>query len=156
MNRTLAAASGLAAITAAIHIFMGGTSVVDPLLASTLATRPKLVLHAVWHMGSVALALSAVALLIGALPRHADASRYLVLFVSALWCCFAGAFLVVIAIQPDSGWLVRLPQWTLLLPVGLLGLWAGTRSREQADAKHGDPALRRPQPGAGPRRGSTA
>jgi hypothetical protein len=103
MNRTLAAASGLAAITAAIHIFMGGTGVVDPLLASALDIWPKLVLYAVWHMGSAALCLSAIALFIGALPRHADASRYLILFISALWCCFAGAFLAVVAIQPDSG-----------------------------------------------------
>ncbi|QDL97967.1 hypothetical protein [Rhodopseudomonas palustris] len=129
MNRTLAAASGLAALAAAIHIIMGGNGVVDPLLASMLESWPKQVLYAVWHMGSVALALSSVALLIGGLPRHAVAARYLVLFVSVLWCCFAGVFLAVIAIQPEPGWLFKLPQWALLLPVGLLGLWASVRTR---------------------------
>ncbi|ABD07466.1 conserved hypothetical protein [Rhodopseudomonas palustris HaA2] len=128
MNRTLAVASALAAITAFIHIFMGSRGVVDPLLASTLETWPKLVLHAVWHMGSAALILSAVALFVGGLPRHAEASRYLVWFISVSWCCFAGVFLAIIALQPESGWLFKLPQWTLLLPVGLLGLWASART----------------------------
>ncbi|WP_322517091.1 hypothetical protein SR870_05900 [Rhodopseudomonas palustris] len=128
MNRLLAAASGLAAIAAAIHIFMGGSGVVDPLLTSTLEIWPKLVLYAVWHMGSAALCLSAAALFIGGLPRHANASRYLVWFISVLWCCFAGVFLAIIAGQPESGWLFKLPQWTLLLLVGLLGLWASFRT----------------------------
>jgi hypothetical protein len=32
--------------------------------------------------------------------------------------------LVVAAVQPENSWLLKLPQWALLLPVGLLGLWA--------------------------------
>lgn len=124
MNRPLIIAAFLAAVTAAIHIFAGGADVAAPLLASSMAEEPKLTLYAVWHMASVALTLSAVALFVGSLPRHAQASRYLVLFVSALWGAFGVVFLVVVAMQPDSGWLLKLPQWILLLPVGVLGLWA--------------------------------
>lgn len=124
MNRLLVIAALLAAFTAAAHIFAGGTDVAVPLLASSIAEEPKLTLYAVWHMASVTLAMSAVALFVGSLPRHAYAARYLVLFVSALWCAFGVVFLVVVAIQPENGWLLKLPQWLLLFPVGLLGLWA--------------------------------
>jgi hypothetical protein len=79
-------------------------------------------------MASVALALSAPALFVGGLPRHAQAARYLVLFVSALWCAFGAVFLIVVAVQPESGWLLRLPQWSLLLPVGALGFWGAART----------------------------
>lgn len=124
MNRLLLIAALLAGFTAAVHIFAGGADVAAPLLASSMAGEPKLTLYAVWHMASVALAMSAAALFIGSLPRHAHSARYLVLFVSALWCAFGVVFLTVVAIQPESGWLLKLPQWVLLLPVGLLGLWA--------------------------------
>lgn len=133
MNRLLVIAALLAAFTAAVHIFAGGLDVAAPLLTSTLSGEPKLTLYAVWHMVSVALATSAIALFIGSLPRHAKASRYLVLFVSGLWCAFGIVFLIVIAIQPEHGWLFKLPQWILLLPVGFLGLWGSSNlSLEEA------------------------
>lgn len=135
MNRPLLVAALLAAFTAAVHAFAGGQDVAAPLLASTLAEVPKRTLHAVWHMASVVLALSAPALFVGSLPRHAAAARYLVLFVSALWCAFAAVFLIVVAVQPDGGWLFRLPQWSLLLPVGALGFWGASRT-----ARSGNPA----------------
>lgn len=135
MNRLLVIAALLAAFTAAVHIFAGGEDVAAPLLASTLAGEPKLTLYAVWHMVSVVLAMSAVAFFVGSLPRHAHAARYLVRFVSTLWCAFGVVFLAVVAIQPEGGWLFKLPQWVLLLPVGLLGLWAvGSNAARQSRA----------------------
>lgn len=135
MNRLLAIAAFLAAFTAAVHIFAGGEDTAVPLLASTLAGEPKLTLYAVWHMASVTLAMSAIALFVGSLPRHAHPARYLVLFVSALWCVFGVVFLVVATLQPEGGWLLKLPQWVLLLPVGLLGLWgSGSNTGLQRDA----------------------
>ncbi len=127
MDRVLLVAALLAALTAALHIFAGGTDVAAPLLASAMEGEPKLTLYATWHMASVAMALSAVALVVGSLPRYALAARYLVLFISLLWCAFGGVFLLVALSQPGGGWLFKLPQWTLLLPVGGLGLWATRR-----------------------------
>lgn len=127
MNRPLVVAALLAAFTAAVHLFAGGPDVATPLLTSALADEPKLTLYAVWHMATVVLTISAVALFFAALPRHATAARYMVLFISALWCAFGIVFLVVIAIQPESDLLFKLPQWILLLPVGLLGLWGSGR-----------------------------
>jgi hypothetical protein len=131
MNRLLVIATILAAVTTAVHMLAGGPDVATPLLASSMAGEPKLTLYAVWHMVSVVLAMSVPALFIGGLPRHAHAARYLVLFVSALWCAFGLVFLGVVAIQPEGGWLFKLPQWVLLLPVGLLGLWGGSRTAPQ-------------------------
>lgn len=135
MNRTLIVTAFIAAFTAAVHIFAGGADIATPLLASALAAEPKLTLYAVWHMASVALVLSVVALFVGSLPRHAQASRYLVLFISVLWCAFGVVFLTIVLIQPESGWLFKLPQWVLLLPVGLLGLWSGANPPPQLTPK---------------------
>jgi hypothetical protein len=92
MNRLLFVASLLAAFTAIVRIFAGGEDVVSPLLASPIAGELKLTLYAVWHMASVALVMSGIALFIGSMPRHAYAARNLVLFVSALWCAFGVIF----------------------------------------------------------------
>jgi hypothetical protein len=137
MNRTLMVAAFIAAFTAAVHIFAGGADIAAPLLDSALAAEPKLTLYAVWHMASVVLALSTVALFVGSLPSHAQAARYLVLFISVLWCAFGVVFLIVVLIQPESGWLFKLPQWVLLLPVGLLGLWGGANPSLQLTPKSG-------------------
>ena len=142
MNRPLTIAALLAAFTAAVHIFAGGADTATPLLASSLDAEPRLTLYAVWHMASVALVLSAAALFVGALPRHAHAARYLVLFVSVLWCAFGVVFLAVIAIQPDSGWMLKLPQWAMLLPVGFLGLWAAGPNTALRGTPHDKTALR--------------
>ena len=62
------------------------------------------------------------------MPKHAQAARYLVLFISVLWIAFGVLFLAIVAIQPESGWLFKLPQWALLLPVGFLGLWGSANT----------------------------
>lgn len=123
MNLCLLIASLIAAFTTGIHVFLGGADVAAPLLLSTLADEPRLTLYVVWHMASLTLGLSAFALFIGSLPRYSQSARYLVLFISVLWLGFAVIFIVVALIQPGDGWLFKLPQWILLAPVGLLGLW---------------------------------
>jgi hypothetical protein len=127
MNRRLLAASLMAAFTTGVHVFMGGADIASPLLESTLAAEPRLTLYAVWHMASITLGLSAIAYFIAGLPRHEQSSRSLVVFVSALWLGFALIFVVIALIQPENGWLLKLPQWVLLAPVGLLGLWGSPK-----------------------------
>jgi len=124
MNKLLLSAAILAAITTAVHAFVGGNDVAAPLLASQLGEEPRLTLYAVWHMATVALGLSALAFFVGALPRYAAGSRSMVQFASVLWLAFGAVFVVVAATQPGSGLFFKLPQWVLLVPVGLLG-WRG-------------------------------
>jgi hypothetical protein len=100
MNKPLLIAALLTAFIAAVHLFAGGADVAAPLLASSLAEEPRLTLYAVWHLISVTLVLSAIALYVCALPQHAVAGRYLALFISVLWLCFGAIFLVVALTQP--------------------------------------------------------
>lgn len=132
MNRVLLVAALLAAVTAAIHIVLGGKDIASPLLASALATEPRLVLYACWHGISAALVLSAVGLFLAALPRFAAQCRAMVFAIALWWLAAAVTFLAVIATQPEDGLLWRLPQWMLLMPVGLLGLWAALRPPPRA------------------------
>lgn len=131
MNRPLLCAAVLASVTSAIHVFAGGDDIAAPLLASSLGEEPRLALYAVWHLVSVTLALSAGAYFFGALTRHVESSRSMVLFISILWICFGIVFLLVALTQPGEGLFFKIPQWILLLPVGLLGLWGGSVSHNR-------------------------
>jgi hypothetical protein len=129
MNKPLLIASLLTTFIAAIHLFAGGADVAAPLLASSLAEEPRFTLYAVWHLVTVTLVLSAIALYVSALPRHAAAARYLAVFISVLWLCFGLVFLVVAFTQPGEGLLFKLPQWILFIPVGAMGLWGSLRQK---------------------------
>lgn len=122
MNWLIILSGVLAACTAAVHIFAGGRDVARPLLASDLGETLKLTLYACWHLVSVALVLSSLALLadgIGAIGP----SKPMVGFICVSWLLFGMVFVfVTLGIAKPRG-LFRFPQWVLLLPVGVFGLW---------------------------------
>lgn len=136
MNKTLLFASLLATATTAIHALAGGNEVAAPLLASQLSEAPRLTLYAVWHMATVALGLSALAFFVGAIPRYSAGSRSMVQFASVLWLAFGAVFVLVAATQPGSGLFLKLPQWILLVPVGLLG-WLGANNSNEPNPLRG-------------------
>ncbi|MFD3934963.1 hypothetical protein ACFWSF_39400 [Streptomyces sp. NPDC058611] len=120
MNGWLLAAGITASGVAAAHIVGGHRDVVRPLLSCGLADEPKRVLHAVWHMVSIDLVLSAAVLVHLALADTTSATGPLAWFVAAHFLAYTAAFLVVTL---SVGWpkpLLRLPQWFLLLPVAAL------------------------------------
>lgn len=120
MNSWFLAAGITAVGVAAVHVIGGRRDVVRPLLSSGLADEPKRVLHAVWHMVSVDLALSGLALLYLSQKDGTPGTSLLAWFVAAHFIAYAAAFL---AITLSVGWprpLLRLPQWILLLPVAVL------------------------------------
>ena len=121
MNWFIISSGVLAAITAVIHIVAGGKEVAQPLLASSLDQVVKLTMYACWHLVSVALVLSALALL--ASGSDLITSPPMVAYISALWLLFGLVFLVVTLGVAKPRGLFRFPQWALLIPVGLLGLW---------------------------------
>ncbi|MFD7324789.1 hypothetical protein ACFV9D_27490 [Streptomyces sp. NPDC059875] len=114
-------AAGITAVgVTAVHIVGGRRDVVRPLLSCGLADEPKRVLHAVWHMVSVDLVLSGLALLYLSLTDGAPGTGLVAWFVAGHFIAYAAAFLVVTL---SVGWprpLLRLPQWILLLPVAVL------------------------------------
>ncbi|WP_236242091.1 hypothetical protein [Streptomyces sp. CC228A] len=124
MNGWLLAAGGIAAATALVHAAAGGRSVVLPLLGSEVAAEPKRTLHVVWHMVTADLLLSSVALLV--LACASAPSTPLVLFIAAQYLAYAAAFLTVTLAADWPRPLLRLPQWMLLLPVGVLALIGAT------------------------------
>ncbi|MET7874909.1 hypothetical protein [Streptomyces cyaneofuscatus] len=120
MNGWLLAAGTTALGVAAVHIVGGHRDVVRPLLSCGLADEPKRVLHAVWHMVSIDLVLSGLALLHLSLTDSTPETGLVAWFVAAHFIAYAAAFLVVTL---TVGWprpLLRLPQWILLLPVAAL------------------------------------
>ncbi|MFD9303448.1 hypothetical protein ACFWCB_12495 [Streptomyces sp. NPDC060048] len=120
MNGWLLAAGITALGVAAVHIAAGHRDVVRPLLSCGLADEPKRVLHAVWHMVSVDLVLSGLALLYLSLPDRTPGTGLVAWFVAAHFTAYAAAFLVVTLSVGWSRPLLRLPQWILLLPVAVL------------------------------------
>ncbi|MFF3455305.1 hypothetical protein ACFYXH_13415 [Streptomyces sp. NPDC002730] len=126
MNGWLLAAGVTAFGVAAAHIVGGHRDVVRPLLSCGLADEPKGVLRAVWHMVSVDLVLSAVALVHLSLTDGTSGSGLVAWFVAAHFIAYAAAFLVITLSVGWSKPLFRLPQWILLLPVAVLTV-AGAR-----------------------------
>lgn len=124
MNGKLLCAGLLALFTAAVHLVAGGRGIATPLLASTLADVPRITMYGVWHLVSLVLALSGAALLVAARPRALPAARWMVAFIGLLWLGFGLVVLGIAALQPGSGWWLKLPQWVLLMPVGALALAA--------------------------------
>lgn len=123
MNRTLLFTSILATFTAAVHIFVGTPEIQEPLLRSALPQEISLLLYACWHLVSVTLSLSALAFFISARANLAGSSRNMVKLVSYMWLCFGLVFIAIALLHSGVSMLLKLPQWTLLLPVGALGLW---------------------------------
>lgn len=120
MNGWLLAAGITALGVGAVHVIAGHRDVVRPLLSCGLADEPKRVLHAVWHMVSVDLVLSGLALLYLSLTDGSPGTGPVAWFVAAHFIAYAVAFLVITL---SVGWprpLLRLPQWILLLPVAAL------------------------------------
>ena len=124
MNRWLLGAGALALFTAAVHLVAGGHSVAAPLLASTLDEVPRITMYGVWHLVSLVLALSGVALLLSARPQALPPARWMVAFIGVLWLGFGVVMLCVAALEAGEGWWLKLPQWLLLMPVGALALAA--------------------------------
>lgn len=133
MNVKLLIAGLLALATTLIHIIAGGEDIASLLLATPMEEEAKLVLYAVWHMASVTLGFSSLLLLKSSLTRYMHKMLLLVRFIAFLWCSFGLIFLVVIAMQTTSGWLFKLPQWLLLLPVGLLSFWGSLQSSKSLE-----------------------
>lgn len=132
-DRILVAAATVAAGTTILHIFGGGPAIADPILDSDLEETVRLTGFVVWHMVTVVLGFSAIALGLAAGPNRPSGSRPLVAFISALWIAFGLVFMAV-SLTNGAGaelFFVELGQWVVLMPVGLLGLWSLRRS--QAD-----------------------
>lgn len=125
-NKTIMCAGLLALFTAAIHTFVGTPEIQQPLLQSGIDPNVALLLYACWHLVTVTLALSGLILMWSA--NNVQQARVVVLFVSVLWLAFGMVFIATAMLFGTWSTLLVLPQWMLLIPVGLLGI-IGAKTR---------------------------
>ncbi|MES2825931.1 MAG: hypothetical protein V4732_20180 [Pseudomonadota bacterium] len=121
-NPIIFSAGLLAAFTAAVHTFAGTYEIHGPLLGSSLPESVSLLLYACWHLVTVTLILSAVALIWSARNSRAKSNSALPVFIGLLWLCFGIVFIVVAVFFSGVDALIVLPQWILLMPIGGLVL----------------------------------
>jgi hypothetical protein len=120
MNLYILLSGAICTITSLIHIFAGQVDPVRPLLKSELTDVPKATMLACWHMVSVILVTSGLVLLYAGVAGG-DQLLPLVAFISAAYILFSLVFVAVGLYFFGFSALIKLPQWALLLPVGILG-----------------------------------
>ncbi len=130
MNRPLLLATLIATFTAALHAFGGTPEIEGPLLQSNMNQAVNLMLLACWHFVTAALTLTAIALGF-ALRKPNPRSMAMVTLTSYLWLSFGLVFIVIDVWYAGPQMLLQLPQWVLLLPVGILGLWGVNQAKHQ-------------------------
>jgi hypothetical protein len=127
MNPWWLASGLLCFVTALVHTVAGHFDPVVPFLRTELEATAKATLYVCWHMVTVTLYVSALALLGLGLSPTTSGATLLATFISGLYVLYSILFLAIGARR--FNWrLFRLPQWTLLLPVGVLaaiGAYAG-------------------------------
>ncbi len=130
MNRPLLVATLIATFTAILHAFGGTPEIEGPLLQSNMPQEVGLMLLACWHMVTAALTLTAISLGL-ALRNPNPTSLAKVTLISYLWLSFGGVFILIDLLYAGPHMLLQLPQWVLLLPVGILGLWGVNTANQQ-------------------------
>jgi len=119
MNPWWLASGLLCFVTALVHVVAGHFDPVVPFLRTELEATAKATLHVCWHMVTVTLFASALALLRLGLSPGLTGAGLLAVFLAGLYVLYGILFLVMGARR--FGWrLLRLPQWLLLTPVGVL------------------------------------
>jgi len=121
MNYWILTSGVICLFTAAVHIFAGQQEPIKPFLKSNLQDVPKATLLACWHM------VSAVLVLTGGLftyvgCKNIEKLQSLVIFHSITFIIFSLIFMVIGGYFFKHRALISLPQWLLLLPIGITGL----------------------------------
>ena len=109
-------------ITAFIHLIGGHFDPIKPFLKSDLAPIPKATLHACWHMVTIILFLSAFELIYLGIKPSQRGGDLLAMFVGIQFVGFSIVFLIISFSGKWKNKLFALPQWTLLLPVGVISI----------------------------------
>ncbi|PMH02758.1 hypothetical protein [Vibrio splendidus] len=119
MNIWIFSSGLLALFTTLVHVFAGQIDPVRPFLKSKLDDIPKATLLACWHLVSVTLFVSSLILLyVG--WYGIDSLYFLIQLLGFLYILYASVFVAVGLYFFGAKVFVKLPQWILLLPIGLL------------------------------------
>ena len=122
-NRVLFSSALLSMFTASVHTIGGTYEIHVPLLNSTMPEPISLLLYACWHLVTVTLILSAMALFWCSRNNRAQANFALPIFIAILWISFGLVFIFIALYFSGIQALIILPQWILLIPIGSLILF---------------------------------
>ncbi len=122
MNLLVLAAGIIAVFTTLVHVIAGQIDPARPLLTSDLEPVAKATLMACWHIVSLALASSSLALVYASVDAENVAST-MVWWIGLAYAAFAAVFVIVGWFFFGAKGLIKLPQWTLLLPIGVLAMF---------------------------------
>jgi len=121
MKRILIVAGIINLAVAAVHAFVGASQVVAPLLASDAPDLVKGTLHSAWHMITVVLFVSSFTLFyLSRKEETAPLNKTLPVYIGIQYTGLALVFVVTSVIYGQV-----FIQILMLLPIGLLSLWAG-------------------------------
>lgn len=122
MNIWIFSSGLLALFTTLVHVFAGQIDPVRPFLKSKLDDIPKATLLACWHLVSVTLFVSSLTFLYFGW-YGIDSLYFLIQSLDFLYILYASVFVAVGLYFFGSKVFVKLPQWILLLPIGLLAIY---------------------------------
>lgn len=108
-------AGGISAITFFIHLTLGQLDLVNPLLDSKLPIPIKTEFLAIWHMISLLLLATSVVYIFFGIKNFP--SSITICLLSNLYLAFGVVFILT-----GIYTMTFVPQWILLLPIGVLGL----------------------------------
>ncbi|MBM1277184.1 hypothetical protein JQU41_00555 [Ponticoccus sp. SC6-36] len=124
MTLIIAALINLA--VAVVHTFIGEASIVAPLMTSDAPDLVKATLHSAWHMISVVLYLSSLTLFYLSRKEVRDPTvKLLSGYIGIQYVALAMVFAVTSVIYGQF-----FPQIVMLLPIGVLSLWAAHMARK--------------------------
>ena len=121
MNMFLVGCGLYAGFVSLIHIVIGGKDVLRPTLDADFDEVAKQTIHVCWHLVSINLVLFSAALLWMGCTHIIHEG--LIHFISAHLVLYSGAFVVIALHSHIKRALIQLPQWGLLLPLGVALLW---------------------------------
>lgn len=121
MNNLLLGAGAIGLFTTAIHTIAGQLNPVRPMLQSQLADDVKGCLLACWHMVTAFLLLSSAVFVYASISPQPQLAP-LLNAIAIFYVLFAVIFIVVGGYFFGYRVFYKLPQWTLLMPIGILGL----------------------------------
>ncbi|WP_338790711.1 hypothetical protein [Bernardetia sp. MNP-M8] len=102
--------------TALLHTFGGQVGLINPLLSSNLDNQVQTEFLGVWHMITLFLFFTS-AVFIKNYFAPKEECRVIIQFISYVYFLFSISFIAVSFMNQ-----LLAPQWTLLLPIGILGL----------------------------------
>ncbi len=109
-------------ITAFLHLIAGQANVIQPFLKSGLLPDAKYTLLACWHMITAYLFTSGCMLIYIGITPGFKAGIVLSRFIGVQFIAFAIIFLIINFMVSSPKFFLSLPQWILLLPIGLLAI----------------------------------